>query len=100
MKQGTGIRLNRIWVGFFGVWLLLLSGVLDFWLQSPGLKQFIKVNSLLSQRRQEIGEIESRSAALAHVAKELQDNAAAQEREVRKVLGFLGEHEVVFEFVP
>ena len=100
MKQGAGIRLNRIWIGFFCIWLLLLSGVLDFWLQSPGLKQFIKVSSLLNHRRQEIGEIESRSAALAHVAKELQDNASAQEREVRKVLGFLGEHEVIFEFVP
>jgi hypothetical protein len=32
------------------------------------------------------------------VAKELQTNTAAQEREIRKVLGYLDEQEAVFEF--
>jgi hypothetical protein len=92
--------INRVWAAFFGIWLVLLSGLLDFWLKSPGLKQWYRVASALSDRRQEIDAIEGRSSHLQYVAKELETNAIAQEREVRKVLGYLGEKEVVFEFYP
>jgi hypothetical protein len=94
------INSDRVWLGFFGIWLVLLSGLLDFWLQSPGLKQWYRVVSNLSDRRQEIGEIETRSTYLHQVARELESNPSAQEREIRKVLGFLGEQEAVFEFNP
>ncbi len=100
MSLRKKIDINRIWLGFFCVWLILLSGLLDFWLKSPGLKQWYRVASALSDRRQEIGTIEDRSTTLQHVARELESNPLAQEREVRKVLGYLGEHEAVFEFYP
>ncbi len=94
------ITLNRVWISFFAVWLLLLSGVLDFWIQSPGLKQWYRVSSMLRERRHEIGAVEARSAYLTQVARELQLNPVAQEREIRKVLGFLDQQEAVFEFSP
>ena len=98
MKLKGRFTLNRVWLSFFGVWLLLLSGVLDFWLKTPGLKQWYRVGATLDDRRQEIGVIESRSNYLNQVARELSSNPIAQEREVRKVLGYLGEQEAVFEF--
>jgi hypothetical protein len=98
VKLKSRFTLNRVWLFFFGVWLILLSGVLDFWLKTPGLKQWYRVGATLEERRQEIGVIESRSAYLNHVARELNSNPIAQEREVRKVLGYLGEQEAVFEF--
>ena len=49
---------------------------------------------------QEIGVIEERSDYLHHVARELESNTVAQEREIRKVLGYLGDQEAVFEFSP
>ena len=94
------INTHRVWLVFFGVWLLLLTGFLDFWVQSPGIKQWYRVASNLNERRQEIDLIESRSTYLHHVARELDSNSVAQEREIRKVLGYLGEQEAVFEFNP
>ncbi len=100
MKLQSKLDINRIWLGFFGIWLILLSGLLDFWLQSPGLKQWYRVAATLNERRQEIGGIEERSEYLHQVARELESNTVAQEREIRKVLGYLGDQEAVFEFSP
>jgi cell division protein FtsB len=89
---------QRLWLGFFVVWFILLSGLLDFWVSTPGLKQWFKVESTLHERRQEIAAVEARSASLHETAHQLESNAVAQEREIRRVLGYLGEQEVVFEF--
>jgi len=88
---------NRLWIAFFAIWCLLLTGVLDFWFQSPGLKQWMKLETSVSHRRQEIADIEAQSAMLNEVARQLDSNSVAQEREIRKVLGYLGDQEVVFE---
>jgi hypothetical protein len=78
----------------------LLTGIFEPTLQSPGLKQWVRVQSSLADRRQEIADIESRSKFLTQVAEQLESNPYAQEREIRKILGFLGDHEVVFDFAP
>lgn len=96
----SNLNPHRVWLFFFGIWALLLTGMFDGWIQSPGLKQWIKVKSSLQARRQEIGDIEARSNMLQQVAVQLESNPIAQEREIRKVLGFLGDKEVVFDFVP
>jgi hypothetical protein len=87
-----------MWLLFFGVWLLLITGLLDFWLKSPGLKQWHQVESALKDRRQEIADVEARTELLTNIAHQLEFNPVAQEREIRKVLGYLGENELVFEF--
>ena len=98
MKLRTKLNHHRVWTIFFGIWLVLLSGMLDFWFKSPGLKQWYRVGSVLDGRRQEIADVEARSGLLIQVSRELLNNPSAQEREIRKVLGYLGEQEVVFEF--
>jgi cell division protein FtsB len=92
------ITPTRAWIAFFGIWFILLTGTLDFWLQTPGLKQWYRVQANVSERRQEIADIEAKTGVLQEVAKQLESNSAAQEREIRKVLGYLGDQEVVFEF--
>ena len=91
-------KMSLIWVGFFSVWLILLTGLLDFWLKTPGLKQWYKVQATLSHRRQDIAAVEAKTERMKETSKQLESNAVAQEREIRRVLGYLGEHEVVFEF--
>jgi hypothetical protein len=98
MKKGKRLNMNQIWLGFFGIWTLLLTGALGSWVNSPGLKQWHSVSEALSQRRQEIADVETESATLTHTAHQLEVNSVAQEREIRKVLGYLGEQELVFEF--
>ncbi|NDF13706.1 hypothetical protein EB061_00045 [bacterium] len=92
------IRVDKVWIAFFSIWVVLLTGALDFWIQSPGLKQWWRVNTMLDVRRQEIDKVEEKTVLLQQVLRELQENPIAQEREVRKILGYLGEQEVVFEF--
>jgi len=95
MKAG---QIRKLWFGFFGVWLILISGLLDFWISSPGLKQWLQVELLVRKERQEIADIESKTEVFKQVAYQLENNPIAQEREIRKVLGYLGDQEIVFEF--
>ena len=90
--------MKKMWLGFFGIWLILVSGLLDFWIKSPGLKQWLQVELLVRNKRQEIAEIEAKSDSFKNIIHQLENNPIAQEREIRKVLGYLGEHEIVFEF--
>jgi hypothetical protein len=95
-------KLNptRIWLGFFAIWMILLTGLLDFWFHSPGLKQWYQVEASLNTYRQEIAAIEAKTTIQLEVARQLENNSVAQEREIRKVLGYLGDQELVFEFEP
>ncbi len=92
-------QIHKLWLGFFGVWLLLVSGLLDFWIKSPGIKQWLQVEYQVHLKRQEIAEIESKSDQYKNIIYQLETNPVAQEREIRKVLGYLGNQEIVFEFV-
>lgn len=89
--------IKKLWLGFFGVWLILVSGLLDFGNKSPGLKQWLQVELLVRERRQEIADIEAKSETFKNVIYQLEHNPIAQEREIRKVLGYLGNQEIVFE---
>ncbi len=92
-------QVRKMWFAFFGIWLILVSGLLEFWIKSPGLKQWLEVELLVQNKRQEIAEIEAKSESFKNIAKQLENNPVAQEREIRKVLGYLGDQEIVFEFV-
>ena len=92
------LNVHQLWLGFFVIWCILLTGLLDFWVESPGLKQWYKISTTLRERRQEIADVEARSSILHEVSRQLESNSIAQEREIRRVLGYLGDQEVVFEF--
>jgi len=78
--------------------MLLLTGMLGSFVKSPGVKQWYSVKSALKDKRQEIDDIEAQTLLLTQTAHQLEFNNVAQEREIRKVLGYLGEKELVFEF--
>jgi hypothetical protein len=89
---------QKLWIGFFSLWFVLLTGVLDFWIQTPGLKQWIQLQLLLSDRKKQIEEVEGESQYLKLVESQLEGNSVAQEREIRKILGYVDQNEIVFEF--
>ena len=97
-KPLASLTVNRIWLGFFIFWFLLLTGLFETWMKTPGLKQWVELHNLLSEKKQEIATIEAESARLKDTEHQLESNPVAQEREIRKVLGFVDQNEMVFEF--
>lgn len=89
---------HRFWLGVFGLWLILLSGVLTSWTGVPGLLQWRRLETLLSQRQTQLQTIEREVLALSAEQVVLQRSTAAQQREIRRVLGYVRPDEMVFDF--
>ena len=90
---------HRLWIGLFAIWFVLLSGSLKFWKSSPpGALQAFGLHSLKTSRGEQLSQIEKQIERLQADAIRLTQNRVAQEREVRKVLGYAGEDELLFDF--
>lgn len=89
---------HRFWLGVFGFWLILLSGVLTPWTGGPGLLQWRRLETLLSQRQAQLQDLERQVLALSAEQVLLQRSTAAQQREIRRVLGYVRPDEMVFDF--
>ena len=89
---------DRFWIAFFGVWLLLLSGVLNRWTGGPGLLQWWRIERLVQTKQTRLTELESAVMALSTEQVRLERSPVAQRREIRRVLGYLGPDEILFDF--
>jgi cell division protein FtsB len=90
--------VQKAWLGFFLFWLLALTGMFHQFAGSPGVVQYRDLNQLLHQTKQESIDLEFEMDRMRGVIQQLESNPVAQEREVRKVLGYVGDDEVVFDF--
>lgn len=97
-KKGPNIAAHRLWVGFFVFWFVMLTGIFSQWTGTPGIKQWFEIHTHLSEKKQEIERVEAESTSLKNSEYQLENNPVAQEREIRKVLGFVDQNEIVFEF--
>lgn len=90
---------NRVWLGVFAIWLFLLSGIThEFGAGSPGLLQFSRLNGLLQERQAQLLESDAEILKMDTEALLLQTSKFAQEREVRKTMGYVGDNEIIFDF--
>lgn len=89
---------HRVWLALFGVWMLLLTGLLNPWLEGPGLVQWWRLESLLSQKHSRLAEIENEVLALSSEQVRLERSGATQQREIRRVLGYVRPDEIIFDF--
>lgn len=87
-------------VGAFLVWATFFSGVLGYWVDGvpPGVVQAVRLRKLLFEKENQIQLLEKQIAQLELDRKDLEGNRRVQEREVRRVLGYVAEDELVFEF--
>ena len=92
------ISMHRIWLAIFGIWAVLLSGLLTPWVGSPGVLQLFRLQSLLSQKQDQAGKLESNLLELQAESERLQGSRIAQEREIRKTLGYAADDEMIFDF--
>lgn len=97
-KKLRNLRPDQLWGYFFGFWILILTGIFTPFTGTPGLTQWMRLRSLLDQKNQKIAELDSRHAYLSLEVERLEKSQAAQEREIRKVLGYVAPGELIFDF--
>jgi cell division protein FtsB len=90
---------NRVWVGIFAFWIFLLSGLTyELGAGSPGILQFSRLRGLLTEKRQQLAGYEVEIEKIEKEGRILETSAVAQEREIRKTMGYVGEGELIFDF--
>lgn len=89
---------DRVWIGFFGLWFILLTGALNQWTGGPGLIQWWRISNLAQARQEAIVRLETRILELSTEQVRLEKSPVAQRREIRKVLGYLASDEILFDF--
>jgi len=87
-------RATRIWLAVFGVWGVFLTGALG----SPGLSQSRSLHALLDAKQAELGRLEAEVERLVSEAERLEKSRTAQEREIRRVLGYAAPDDLIFDF--
>lgn len=78
--------------------MILLSGILNDVAGSPGVMQAVRLRGLLQSRNLELARIEEQMAHLQQEIQKLENNPIIQEREIRRVLGYAAQDEIIFDF--
>ena len=91
-------RQPWIWTGLLALWGLFLSGLVSEVTGSPGALQAMRLQDLLKTRTAELSTLEAKVHNLDQDRLRLEQNAAVQEREVRRVLGYAAPGELIFDF--
>lgn len=86
------------WVIFFSIWLALLSGCFTASLGTPGIFQAFQLKKFLAVRKKQLQELKLETQKIKSEVHNLESNRYVQEREIRKVLGYIGKDEFVFDF--
>jgi cell division protein FtsB len=99
MKKNK-IRLtpNRVWLMVFGLWMIFLSGAFAGIVGSPGIVQAIRLNGLLESKQTQLSLIEEGVLRLQAEMERLDKSRVAQEREIRRTLGYAAPDEIIFDF--
>ena len=80
------------------VWLLFISGVFADHVGSPGILQSVRIHRLLDMKKDRLATAEADLEHLRNDQKNLEKNPFVQEREIRRVLGYVASDEMVFDF--
>jgi hypothetical protein len=86
------------WLLLVATWVLLLSGVLSEFTGSPGLLQASRLRGLLETKNTELTDLDIQMSKLEGERLRLEGSPLAQEREIRRVLGYAAPGELIFDF--
>ncbi len=90
---------HRLWIAIFVIWGVLLTGYVTLWESSaPGILQAVRLQSLKREKRDQMAGLERQILRMQNESERLTKNRVAQEREVRRVLGYAGQDEILFDF--
>jgi cell division protein FtsB len=94
----TRLTPLKLWTALFALWGLLLSGILASFVGSPGIIQALRLKSLLASKQAQIERMQNELIKLQNDAVQLDHGKVAQQREIRRVLGYAAADEIVFDF--
>ena len=96
MKKG--ITPGKLWTSVFALWGLFLTGVAANFVGSPGVIQAVRLNSLLKSKQSLVTRMQDEMKHLLFEAGQLERSRVAQQREIRRVLGYAAADEIIFDF--
>lgn len=88
----------KLWLAFFALWSVVLTGVFADTIGAPGGWQAWKLRELLNTKQGQLGELRGHVRRLESQIQLLEKHRTTQVREVRRVLGYAAPEELVFEF--
>jgi cell division protein FtsB len=97
----SSISPNQVWLGLFGIWCLILTGVFTSFLgdfAAPGVLQAIRIQNLLHSKNAQLEKIQTHINELQAEADAIEKSPVAQQREIRRILGYAAADEIIFEF--
>ncbi len=97
MKK-RAISPHKIWLAFFALWALFLSGVFNSFFGPPGAIQAFRLSRLLNSKQVRLAVLEEDQVKIEEESLRLEKSRLAQEREIRKTLGYAGKDEIIFDF--
>lgn len=89
---------RRLWGSLFVVWCVFLSGLPAQWFGPPGAVQLLRVTSLYNSKIKEADLVEADIRRLENESDRLAKSSSAQEREIRRSLGYAAHDELIFDF--
>lgn len=89
---------HPFWAAFFGLWIVFLSGVLTPLFNTPGMIQLLRLRRVADEKQDQVNRYETELLQLQEEAALLERNRLAQQREIRKVLGYAAQGDLIFDF--
>ena len=92
------ITPGKLWTSVFALWGMFLTGVAANFVGSPGVIQAVRLNSLLKSKQSIVTRMQEEMKHLQSEAFQLERSRVAQQREIRRVLGYAAADEIIFDF--
>ena len=89
---------QRWWILLFSLWLLFLTGIFSHVLGTPGILQAVRLRNLLAEKNAHLLRAQGDLQKLQGEIAQLETSRFAQAREIRKVLGYAANDEIIFDF--
>ena len=98
MKRLLPTSPGKLWALLFAFWGLFLTGGLAGFVDSPGIIQAARLGSLLDSKHDQQEALQDELRKLQNEAVQLEKSKIAQQREIRRVLGYAAPDELIFDF--
>jgi cell division protein FtsB len=92
------VSATKLWVSAFSLWGVFLTGIGATLTGSPGLAQAVRLSSLLRAKEAQVTQMQDELKRLRDEAGLLEKSRVVQQREIRRVLGYAANDEIIFDF--